>query len=329
MTQAAHLLPPERRKPKSRSSWIVTIVATVIGMVGGYLIATEVGSAMKDLGGLVLLGLLVGFVVILWLQILLHEAGHAVAALLAGRLRLHWGGGIKGLGGSAMLMLRDDEPRRAAAWFALAGPLANFGCAALAYIAWRLMPDAAPWIHALLFLTILVGLILGIVNLIPLQVQGWTTDGYDLRELVRGSPLARVRLHQQQIAMAAMAGVRPRDWRGAMDPVDPDRVLPRNHGRLWKSLELPIVPGDPSPKRSRARSAIAVSSMRPATRARMARRRRIAFRPSCTETCTSRCMVRWRRSPRPSRLASACSRSPEEVSLPGAMGEGANQGTRR
>ena len=251
MTQAAHLLPAERRKPKSRSSWIVTIVATVIGMVGGYLIATEVGSAMKDLGGLVLLGLLVGFVVILWLQILLHEAGHAVAALLAGRrfiaaavgplnleravdgrLRLHWGGGIKGLGGSAMLMLRDDEPRRAAAWFALAGPLANFGCAALAYIAWRLMPDAAPWIHALLFLTILVGLILGIVNLIPLQVQGWTTGGYDLRELVRDSPLARVRLHQQQIAMAAMAGVRPRDWRGAMDPVDPDRVLPRNHGRL-------------------------------------------------------------------------------------------------
>src|SRR5690606_21492914 len=79
------------------------------------------------------------------------------------------------------------------------------GCAGLADV-------SQPLAVAALGSTALAGLLLGVVNLIPLQSHGWHSDGQNLRELLRDSPAWRVMQGQQLALAAAMAGIRPRDW---------------------------------------------------------------------------------------------------------------------
>ena len=166
-----------------------------------------------------------------WLQIVAHEAGHALAGALAGRrfvgagigplqvdrgaggrLTFRWARGIRGIAGYAVMLPRAHEPRRRAAAYILGGPLANLACAATAFGLWHGLADPAPLVRVLLAVTGAVALLLGVLNLVPFHSQGWNSDGYNLLQLW-GRPRHWQAVQAVQLAQAsALAGVRPRHW---------------------------------------------------------------------------------------------------------------------
>lgn len=215
---------------QARSSWWMVAVQFVLGGVGGFGVIAAIDALPGELTLPLLAGVLAVVLLMLWLQVLVHEAGHALAGLLAGRrfiaagvgpLRLErgdgvwnlrWGGGIKGIGGFAATFPPGPERRRSAALFVLGGPVANLASAASAGAVLAVADVSHPLAMAALGSTALAGLLLGVVNLVPLQSHGWHSDGQNLRELLRDSPAWRVMQGQQLAVAAAMAGIRPRDW---------------------------------------------------------------------------------------------------------------------
>lgn len=219
--------PPEVPAWKQKQQWVQLLVG---GLMGGgvtlWLILT-----VDDLRGGELLLISGALLLVGWLQVLLHEAGHALAGLAAGlRLlalgvgplraersaagwRLHWAGSIRGIGGFALLLPRDGTHGRwQATTYLLGGPLANLLAAGLAWAAIRAgLADTMPWL-ALAWVTVATGLVLGLMNLLPFLAGGWSSDGRQLLKLWQGSEEARLSATLARIGGLAMLGVRPRDW---------------------------------------------------------------------------------------------------------------------
>lgn len=230
---AQALYPAEGGARAPSTSWRVLGLQFLLGVgvgMGGIMLADRLTDGV---GGGMLVAVLVALPFALWLQVLLHEAGHALAGLLVGRrfvgaglgpLRLErgdgawmlrWGGGIGGIGGFAAMLPRGPEGRRAAAVFLLGGPLANLLAAALAAFALARLEAPGLVAGAALGASAVAGCLLGVANLLPFRSRGWSSDGQGLLELVRGGSTWRVMQAQQLVMAAAMAGVRPRDWPAA------------------------------------------------------------------------------------------------------------------
>ncbi|MFN8900790.1 MAG: hypothetical protein ACK5VV_01805 [Lysobacteraceae bacterium] len=173
-----------------------------------------------------------------WLQVLLHEAGHALAGLAGGlrplafgvgplRLeragdgwRFRWGGGVAGISGfAALLPPADGSPSRGVqAAYLLGGVIANAVVAGLAL--WALTASPPEVSRGLLVALAATGLFLAVVNLIPFGSGGWLSDGAGLWSLWRQPGLAFASITLQQVLQASMDGVRPRDWPAALLPAD-------------------------------------------------------------------------------------------------------------
>lgn len=227
---AGALYPAPRGARAPAMSWPMLGLQFLLGVgvgVGGIMLADRLSGGLD---GRTLAAVLVALPVAGWLQLLLHEAGHALAGLLVGRrfvgagvgpLRLErgqgtwmlrWGGGVGGIGGFAAMLPRGPEGRIAAAVVLFAGPLANLLAAGLAaYALARLdAPGLVP--GAALAATAVAGTLLGVANLLPFRSGGWSSDGQGLLDLARGGVVWQVAQAQQLVVAAAMAGVRPRDW---------------------------------------------------------------------------------------------------------------------
>ena len=219
--------PPEVPAWKRKQNWLQWLVGGLLG--GGVTLGLML--AVGELDGADLLLIAGAIMLVGWLQLLLHEAGHALAGLAVGLRplalgvgplraerggdgwRLRWAGNIAGIGGFALLLPRDDTqgPRQAAV-YVLGGPLANLLSAALAWAAIEAgLADSWPWL-ALAWITVAVGLALGLANLVPFLAGGWSSDGRQLLKLWQGSDEARLSATLGRLAGLAMLGVRPRDW---------------------------------------------------------------------------------------------------------------------
>jgi hypothetical protein len=173
-----------------------------------------------------------------WLQVLLHEAGHALAGLASGlrplafgvgplRLeragdgwRFRWGGGLSGISGFALLLPSARRPpsRVEQAVYLLGGVLANALVSALALVALAASPPE--FLRGLLVALAVTGLLLGVVNLVPFRSGGWLSDGAGLWSLLRQPGLAFASISLQQAVQASVDGVRPRDWPAVLLPAD-------------------------------------------------------------------------------------------------------------
>jgi len=173
-----------------------------------------------------------------WLQVLLHEAGHALAGIAAGlrplafgvgplRLersgdgwRFRWGGRLSGISGFALLLPSAERPptRAEQAIYLLGGVLAN---AVVAFAAlWALAASPPEVVRGLLVALAATGLFLGVVNLVPFRSGGWLSDGAGLWSLWRKPGLAFASMALQQAVQASMDGARPRDWPAVLLPAD-------------------------------------------------------------------------------------------------------------
>lgn len=226
-----HALYPATSSPAAaRTSWRALGVQFVLGVLFGLGFVSLADRLGNLLDGFSLVAMLLAFPVAFWLQLLVHEAGHALGGLLAGRRfvgagagpfrlergegrwMLRWGGGVRGIGGFAAMLPARSEGRLASAVFLLGGPLANLATAVLAAVALASLQAPGPYMTAVLGSFAFAGGLLCLANLVPFSSSGWSSDGRQLVELVRGGPAWRATRAYQSILAAAMAGIRPRDW---------------------------------------------------------------------------------------------------------------------
>jgi hypothetical protein len=227
---------PRTAAPASAS---VSIMVMLVWLVAGGAFGVWLARTGVKLGIGGLLWMSIGGIVGAWSQLLIHEAGHALAGLARGMhlfalglgpLRIEqtrggwharWARSIAGIGGFAALSpAAGRTPRRLdQAIFVLGGPLANL-LAAVCVLPFAIdaTASAAPW-SAALWIFVGFGVLLGVINLVPFRSGGWRTDGLTLVQLWRRPGEARAAQQLQALVGLSLAGIRPRDWAEEAIPV--------------------------------------------------------------------------------------------------------------
>lgn len=149
--------------------------------------------------------MLVAVLIAFILNVVLHEGGHLVAGLLTGYRfvsfrflnwtiirrngRLQWGNyELAGTGGQC-LMAPPDRPvdKIDTRWYNAGGVLANLLIVVIsALLLWAF--DLPTWLDELLVIMIILGLLIGVGNGIPLKMGGVATDGLNLLQLEKDIP---------------------------------------------------------------------------------------------------------------------------------------------
>ncbi|MDR2871143.1 MAG: M50 family metallopeptidase [Xanthomonadaceae bacterium] len=179
-----------------------------------------------------LFGLLLVFFASLWINISLHEIGHALGGglrrmrlmiLSVGPLRIErsstgwycrWGGNITGIGG-ATIMLPDPESRHQRTdlvLFVLGGSMMNLLLAVIGFAFFMIYADVSLGVRAALLVFGSTALFLGVFNLLPIRMRGWDLDGRNLLDLWRRPDVQEIRQQLFQLISLIRAGIRPRDW---------------------------------------------------------------------------------------------------------------------
>lgn len=258
LPSTADLAPPDLPPPRRRFSLRAVVSFLALACFGG--IVGALGARMLgDAPPWQLAPLLLSLFAALWLQLVLHEGGHALAGIArgmrpiafglgpwriergqAGRWRTRWGGGIRGIGGFAALVPPPDRAMSALdeALYLLGGPLANLLSAAAGFGWLALHPEASGLAAGMLWMFAGSSLLLGVVNLVPFHSQGWRSDGRGLLDVLRGAPAATHMRRISQLAALSMVGVRPRDWPEALLPERPDAQTPPALARTLHLLRL-------------------------------------------------------------------------------------------
>lgn len=240
MTENAHLYPSPRPKQNGSggaAQWVVFILA---GGLAGYFFA-HFELTLLNLPVILLMSLLA-----VWLQTLIHEAGHVIAGSLGGKRliaagmgplrllrveggwRLQWAGSLQGIGGFAAMYTPHGkiETRRHTAVFILGGPLANLFAVGICLIMLFGISPETTLLLQFLYWQIGIGLVFAGVNLLPLRVGGWCTDGHQLLSLLREDSTIPFQLQLSQLIALSMAGVRPRHWPEDLIPARPTESDP-------------------------------------------------------------------------------------------------------
>ena len=234
-----------KKRNKPAASGVITLAcALALGAGAGWLGAWAADHI--DFSPLLLAGTLILAAAGMMGQIILHEAGHLLGGLATGYAfvsfrvgswmllkrdgRLHLGRyTLPGTGGQCLMApptwKEDGFP---ALLYNLSGPLANLLAAAVCGAAAWLCRERAPLAALLLGVWALVGAYLGLLNGIPMKIQGMPNDGYNALRLRRDKASLRAVWAQLAINMAQTQGLRlgevPEDWfslPGDAGPTDP------------------------------------------------------------------------------------------------------------
>lgn len=184
------------------------IVIPLIAVIEGESITTVARTifsnfSLQDVAHIIwmLIAVLIAFI----LNVVLHEAGHLVTGLLTGYRfvsfrflnstlirrngRLQWGNyELAGTGGQC-LMAPPDRPidQIDTRWYNAGGVLANLLIVVIsALLLWAF--DLPAWLDELLVVMIILGLLIGVGNGIPLKMGGVATDGLNLLQLEKDIP---------------------------------------------------------------------------------------------------------------------------------------------
>ncbi|MDR1076216.1 MAG: hypothetical protein LBL59_07985 [Xanthomonadaceae bacterium] len=175
----------------------------------------------------------------LWLNVIPHELGHALAGAARGMQlrifsvgplrierdikdtwRMRWGGNVRGIAGAAMIIPDPGKPpptRIDYSIFILGGPSANLWTAALCFFV-LVGFDLPGTAHAIVFGFGVAALVLGLFNLLPFQNKGWRTDGRVFFELFRHPGRIAAHARMTQLTQQYQSGIRPRDWPAELIP---------------------------------------------------------------------------------------------------------------
>lgn len=195
------------QKKKKKFPWGAVLYILVCGLIGG-VIGVVLGESGAEMDFTTLLGIMVLFVVMLYVHIIVHEAGHAIFGMLTGYKFLSYRVGsfmwekgqdgkvrlsrfsLAGTAGQCLLSPPDyNGGNYPYVWYNLGGALVNILLAVLAGAALLLFP-MGKWATTALAMLALTGLFLGLMNGLPLPGHGVNNDGSNIVAISR-SPEAR------------------------------------------------------------------------------------------------------------------------------------------
>lgn len=224
--------PPSAASARSPTSWWAMVVSAGLGGGLSYVgismaMDVELARGLVGLPPMQALGFAAGLLLVVWLSLLVHEAGHLLGGwlgnlrpllLLAGPLRMDLEGGAVRLrynreastwGGLAVAVPRQQEVgRTTVALMVAGGPAASVG---LALCAW-LVPAQGLMVQGWLGFVVLISGAIAVGTLLPMTMGGYVSDGGQLLQLWRGSSDSIHRLQLAAVLGLSAASRRPRDW---------------------------------------------------------------------------------------------------------------------
>lgn len=224
--------PPDAAQAKRPTPWWAMIASALLGGALSYVVITmaldaELLRALVAMPPLQAAGFAAVALVLVWLALLAHEAGHLWGGvwgdlrpvlLLGGPLRLSFEGRamrvgynpeLSTWGGLAVAVPQGEEVgRRAVALMVAGGPCASL---LLALTAWWMPADGVMVRGWWSFLALISGAI-AVGTLLPMSLGGYVSDGRQLLQVWRGSPDSVHRLQLAALMGQAMAGLRPGQW---------------------------------------------------------------------------------------------------------------------
>ena len=210
------------------------VIGGVCGWFFGYYLGETVSEGASPGETLMSVGiLLLGFYVMLYLQIVVHEAGHLVFGLLTGYrfslfrigsltfLRDPVSGKIRvkrmqlaGTGGQCLLVPPQPvDGKIPFALYHLGGSLMNLIASAVFY-ALYLICRPIPTLSLIMLVGVIVGIAYAMMNGIPMRLGAIDNDGYNLYAQTKSQTAMEAMRIQLLIAEASARGVRLRDMPG-------------------------------------------------------------------------------------------------------------------
>ncbi len=211
-----------------------TVPVILLFLLVGWICGMRIGEVMNTSGiGFLPLYLLLMLTVFcaIYLHIIVHEAGHLLCGLLTGYrfcsfrigsltlVRADGGYRLKhyalaGTGGQCLMgppeLVAGHVPY---VLYNLGGSLANFTLSAILFLLSLAVPPLAA---ALLQIAALIGAILGLTNIVPMQAGGMPNDGHNARSLGKNPEALRAFWLQMKINEQLTQGKRlrelPADW---------------------------------------------------------------------------------------------------------------------
>ena len=210
------------------------IIGGVCGWFFGYYLGETVSEGASPGETLMSVGiLLLGFYVMLYLQIVVHEAGHLVFGLLTGYrfslfrigsltfLRDPVSGNIRvkrmqlaGTGGQCLLVPPQPvDGKIPFALYHLGGSLMNLIASAVFFALYQICRPI-PTLSLIMLVGVIVGIAYAMMNGIPMRLGAIDNDGYNLYAQTKSQTAMEAMRIQLLIAEASARGVRLRDMPG-------------------------------------------------------------------------------------------------------------------
>ena len=206
-----------------------TSASDLLGKMGNVQIVTLLLSCVLSMVCLILA---------VFMQIILHEAGHLVFGLATGYRFVSFRVGnitlikdkgrfrfkrfsISGTGGQCLLSPPDRPYRQLPYfWYNAGGVLINLLTAIIALVLWIMFPEAPMALHMFLLLFFICGFFLALMNGIPMKMSGITNDAYNLIFMYKDPESRKYLAQQLSINAALMTGTRLKDMPETWFPDD-------------------------------------------------------------------------------------------------------------
>ncbi len=217
------------RKKSSKMKLIPMALYIIVGGLSGYLLGYLMGSLNIGGGPLATFILfIVSFVASFYIQMILHEAGHLVFGLLSGYrfssfrigntmlLRTSKGWSLKrmklaGTGGQCLMIPPElVEGRMPIVAYNLGGVIMNLITASIA-LAILLLMETKGYLFFFLIVFSAAGILIAILNGVPLKLGLVDNDGYNTLSLKRSKKALRAFWIQLKINQAQSEGIRLKD----------------------------------------------------------------------------------------------------------------------
>lgn len=210
------------------------VIGGVCGWFFGYYLGETVSEGASPGETLMSVGiLLLGFYVMLYLQIVIHEAGHLVFGLLTGYrfslfrigsltfLRDPVSGNIRvkrmqlaGTGGQCLLVPPQPvDGKIPFVLYHLGGSLMNLIASAIFFALYQICRPI-PTLSLIMLVGVIVGIAFAMMNGIPMRLGAIDNDGYNLYAQTKSQAAMEAMRIQLLIAEASARGVRLRDMPG-------------------------------------------------------------------------------------------------------------------
>lgn len=222
-----------RPKKNSWKKYVMMIASTVVGaifgvMIGGFLVTASEGKASPGEKIFSLAVLLIGLYVALFLQLIIHEAGHLVAGLWSGYEFSSFRIGsfmwiredgklrfkklkIAGTGGQCLMSPPDVvDGTLPVLLYNFGGALMNLVAAGVSFVGYLLCKNM-PYISVFFLLMIFMGLVNAATNGIPMRLGMIDNDGHNALALSKSKEAQRAFWVQLKANAALLKGMKVKD----------------------------------------------------------------------------------------------------------------------